>query len=81
MVILSTGCPMSFFGNPFVKSWLSRLNPKHRPVYRLKLLRIIRCINDVLTNEVISPVYRLTLHPIMSLTIDFLFILSSTLDE
>ena len=52
MVILSTGCPMSFFNNPFVKEWLRHLDPKHRPVYRLKLLRIIRCINDVLNNEV-----------------------------
>ena len=52
MMILSTGCPMSFFSNPFVKDWLRHLDPKHRPVYRLKLLRIIRCIIDVLQNEV-----------------------------
>ncbi len=52
MVILATGCPMSFFNNPFVKDWLCQLDPKHRPVYRLKLLRIISCINNVLINEV-----------------------------
>lgn len=37
-----------------MKDWLSNLNPKHRPVYRLKLLCIIRCILDVLQNEVIE---------------------------
>jgi hypothetical protein len=52
MMILSTGCPTSFFSNPFVKDWLRHLDPKHRPVYRLELLRIIRCIIDVLQNEV-----------------------------
>ena len=52
MMILSTGCPMSFFSNPFVKDWLRHLDQKHRPVYHLKLLRIIRCIIDVLQNEV-----------------------------
>lgn len=52
IMILSTGSPMCFFSNPFVKEWLKRLDPKHRPVYRVKLLRIIRCVVDVLQNEV-----------------------------
>ena len=57
MVILATGCPMSFFNNPFVKDWLRHLDPKHRPVYRMKLLRIIRCISDVLNTEVKHSLY------------------------
>jgi hypothetical protein len=52
LVICSTGVGMSFFGNPFVRDWLSSLEPRHRPIYRIKLTRIIRCIQDVLQSEV-----------------------------
>jgi hypothetical protein len=52
IVIISTGSPLSFFDNPFVKTWLRRLDPRHRPVYRSKLAKVIRCINDVMQEEV-----------------------------
>ena len=52
LMILSTGVPLSFFSNPFVKDWLRKLDRRHRPVYRVKLLRIIRCISDVQKSEV-----------------------------
>lgn len=52
IAIISTGSPLSFFDNPFVKSWLSRLNPRHRTVYRSKLAKLIRCVNDVMQDEV-----------------------------
>ena len=55
LVICSTGIGMSFFGNPFVRDWLHNLEPRHRPIYRLKLTRVIRCIQDVLQSEV-SPI-------------------------
>lgn len=54
LVICSTGIGMSFFGNPYVRNWLIRLEPRHRPIYRLKLTRMIRCIQDVLQSEVSS---------------------------
>ena len=52
IVIISTGSPLSFYDNPFVKTWLSRLNPRHRAVYRSKLAKLIRCVNDVMQDEV-----------------------------
>lgn len=54
LVICSTGIGMNFFSNPFVHDWLVKLQPKHRPVYRLKLTRVIRCIQDALQSEVSS---------------------------
>ena len=52
LVTISTGCTISFFDNPYVRDLLSGLNPRHRPVYRLKLVRLQRCCNDVLQKEV-----------------------------
>lgn len=52
LVLCSTGIGMSFFSNPFVRDWLCRLEPRHRPIYRIKLTRVIRCIQDVLQSEV-----------------------------
>ena len=52
IVIISTGSPLSFFDNPFVKTMLRGLDPRHRPVYRSKLAKVIRCINDVMQEEV-----------------------------
>lgn len=52
LMICSTGVTLSFFGNPFVRNWLMHLEPRHRPIYRLKLTRAIRCIQDVLQSEV-----------------------------
>ena len=52
LVICSTGISTSFFDNPYVKSLLQGLNPQHRPVYRMKLAKIILVIHEVLTTEV-----------------------------
>ncbi len=52
LVICSTGIGVSFFGNPFVRNWLQNLEPRHRPIYRIKLTRVIRCIQDILQSEV-----------------------------
>ena len=52
LVIYSTGIGVSFFGNPFVHNWLQNLEPRHRPIYRIKLTRVIRCIQDILQSEV-----------------------------
>lgn len=52
LVLCSTGIGMSFFSNPFVRDWLCLLEPRHRPIYRIKLTRVIRCIQDVLQSEV-----------------------------
>lgn len=51
-VICSTGVGMCFFSDPFVREWLRRIEPRHRPIYRVKLLKVIRCIQDVLQSEV-----------------------------
>ncbi len=50
--IISTGSVVSFFDNPFVRSLLTTLNPRHKVVYRLKLAKLVRCINDVMYEEV-----------------------------
>lgn len=50
--IVSSGCPMRIFDDPFVKDFLKLLEPRHRTVYRLKLVRLIRCIVDVQAREV-----------------------------
>ena len=52
LVTVSTGSTMSYFENPFVKSWLKAMDPRHRPIYRAKLGKLVRCINDVLAEEV-----------------------------
>ena len=52
LVVCSTGISVSFFDNYHVKSLLKGLNPRHRPVYRIKLARIILVIHEVLTTEV-----------------------------
>ena len=51
-VVVSTGIPVSFFDNTHVRELLMGLNDRHRPLYRQKLLRLIRCIVDVLQEEV-----------------------------
>ena len=48
----STGTPVSFFTNPYVIDWLRGLNPAHRPIYRLKFLRILRVIQFILNKEI-----------------------------
>ena len=50
--LASTGIGASFFQNPYVRDYLQQLNPRHRPLYRLKLLRLARCLIDTTGNEV-----------------------------
>ena len=52
IAICSTGISASFYDNPYVKSLLQGLNPRHRPVYRAKLAKIIFVVHEVLTAEV-----------------------------
>ena len=42
----------SFFRNPYVKALLRGLEDRHCPTYWLKTMRIIRCINGVLTEYI-----------------------------
>ena len=51
-VVISTGSTVSFFSNPYVRDWLGKLEPKHRPLYRVKFLRILRVIQFVLNSEI-----------------------------
>ena len=48
---LSTGIFFTFFQNPYVRDYTMGLNEQHRPLYHLKLMRLIRCVGDVLTYE------------------------------
>lgn len=52
IAIISTGSTLSFFDNPFVRNWLHAMCPRHRVVYRSKLAKVIRCVNDVMQEEV-----------------------------
>ena len=52
LIICSTGTSTSFFNNSFVRDYIKALEPHHCLVYRLKLVRIIRCIMDTSQDEV-----------------------------
>ena len=52
LTIVDTGVPTSFLSNPHVKKLLRKLNDCHRPMYWLKTMRIIRCICDVLSQDI-----------------------------
>eukprot|EP00956_Cyclotella_meneghiniana_P030727 scaffold78248_cov106-Cyclotella_meneghiniana.AAC.1 len=52
LVVISTGSPISFFANPFVIEWLQKIEPRHRPLYRVKFLRLLRVIQFVLNLEI-----------------------------
>ena len=45
-MMIANGLPGNFFECPYVKKTLEDLEPRHRPAYRLKLVRLIRCIID-----------------------------------
>ena len=46
LVLASSGIGASFFQNPYVRDYLQALQSHHRPIYRLKLVRLIQCIID-----------------------------------
>lgn len=74
LVIVSTGCAMSFFGNAYVRDWLRNLNPAHRPIYRQKFLRILRVIQYVLNKEIslmLKELYLLYTESFVASTSDF----------
>ena len=52
LVLASSGIGASFFQTPYVLDYLQTLQSRHRPIYRLKLVRLIRCIIDTSQNEV-----------------------------
>ena len=52
LVIIDAGVTTSFFSNTYVKALLRGRDERHCPTYWLKTMRIIRCINDVLTEEI-----------------------------
>ena len=52
MVICTSGVPTSFFDNPYVRDLLQNLQPQHRPIYRMKLGRIIMVIDEIIREEV-----------------------------
>ena len=62
LVVCSTGISQSFFADPYVRQWLQRMNPRHRPIYRLKLVRLIRCAMDVTHNEVSEVATKYVIH-------------------
>ena len=51
-VVVSSGLGTGFFQNPHVRDMLKRLNPRHRPMYPLKFLRLLRVICYVLNEEI-----------------------------
>ena len=52
MVISTTGVATTFFENPYVRELMARLEPRHKPVYRRKLGRLIMVIDEVVREEV-----------------------------
>ena len=52
LVVISTGVAVSFFDNPHVRTMCTDLNPRHKTVYCLKMVRLIRCVVDVMQQEV-----------------------------
>jgi len=50
--LASTGIGAAFFQNPHIRDYLRALQPRHRPIYRLKLIRLIRCVIDTTQSEV-----------------------------
>ena len=51
-VVASTGVPNSFFNNAFVKEYCAHLEPRHRPIYRRTLLRLLSVFVDCQIKEV-----------------------------
>ncbi len=51
-VIINAGTGVNFYNNPCVRKLLRGLNDRHRPVYWQKTMRLLRCINDVLSQEI-----------------------------
>ena len=54
LFIISTGSPLSFYDNPYVRTWLTSLNNFRQPIYRLKPAWLIWCVVGITQKEVIS---------------------------
>jgi len=51
-IIISTGLPMGFFCSPHVQDLLRGLEPRHKPLYPLKLMRLLRVVILTLNEEI-----------------------------
>ena len=51
MVIISTGIPLSLYYNTYVRTWITSLNLRHRPIYWLKLAQLISCVIYITQQE------------------------------
>ena len=58
-MMIASGLTCKFFENPYVQHTLQSLQPHHHPVYRLKLVRLVRCIIDESGEEVMLPIWRI----------------------
>ncbi len=75
MVIVASGVSFSFFANPYLHDYLKGLQARHRPAYHQKLVKLVRCVSDTLTEEVRSLVFFLYLDRILIiLTLYFVLI-------
>ena len=58
LTIMSSGAPMRFYDDPFGRNFLAKLEPRHRPIFRKKLVRLVRCVVDTQSKEVrLSMIY------------------------
>ena len=53
-MMISAGLTCTFFENTYVRSALQSIQPRYRPLYRKKLMRLVRCYADESTAEVIN---------------------------
>ena len=52
IVMIVTGISGTFFENPYVRKFLSDLQPRHHPLFRKKMARVVRCIINESSEEV-----------------------------
>ena len=50
--MVAAGLTSTYFENPYIRKILQDLEPRHRPVYQKKLLRLVRCIINESGEEV-----------------------------
>ena len=51
-MMVAAGLTSTYFENPYIRKILQDLEPRHRPVYQKKLLRLVRCIINESGEEV-----------------------------
>ena len=50
--IVSSGSPMWFNDDPFVRGFPKGMEPYHQPIYHIKLVRLVCCVVDCQAREV-----------------------------